>query len=176
MEENKKTTPVWVLIEEEHMIPKSVTAFTDLYAAKERLEDIKDDLINNNIDFKTGVDHICKNESGIITEHTFCTVQSLEDAISPQGKIVWVISHSVFGGDLDTFNWQRVFANEEDASSFFFEMYDYYRDSITPEITYELSDKKVQIFKNDKLVVRLTAVPMVVGVPDEMNVVELNTI
>ena len=175
MQENKKTTTVWVLIEEEHMIPKSVTAFTDLNAAKERLEDIKDDMINNEIDFKTGVEHIRNCECGIITEHTFCTVQSLEDAISPQGKVVWVISHTTFGGDLD-FTWQRVFAKETDACSLFTELHNYYLEQIAPDITYEQSDKRLKVYKDDKLVVMVTGTPMLVGVPDEMNVVELKTI
>ena len=86
-----------------------------------------------------------------------------------------VISHTTFGGDLD-FTWQRVFAKETDACSLFTELHNYYLEQIAPDITYEQSDKRLKVYKDDKLLVMVTGTPMLVGVPDEMNVVELKTI
>ena len=172
------TAPGWVLTKESMLNLEEVVTFTDLEDAQEALEAIKDYYIENSIGFKTGGVTIRNWEDGILTDDgEIYSIQSIEDAVSPQGKVVWVVSHYAIGdGDTEVFNWQKLFATKEDAQMLFEEVTNFYEDQDIPGITFKDEGLGFFVCKDGEPVIKVSGEPMIVGLIEGVNIVDLKSI
>lgn len=113
---------------------------------------------------------------------TVIVCKPLEDAVSPETKIVWSVRQNLF---FETeypflFDWNYTYSSEAEAMVYLKEALEQYRDQaeIDPSITIKEGDsgRTVYIFKNDELLVSLVCDSTAVGLTGDMNTINLNQI
>ena len=180
--ENVSDTP-YVLVKEGRSGVDEVTTYNTREEALDGLNEVRKRLRKTHTRFSECGAQIQHCEDAIIDQrYNLYTVQTVEDAVRPNGKIIWSVNQSVF---FDCplskhYEWRAFFATREEAEKLFKERLELYQIQADrdPEIEIVMTDegRAADIKKNGKLVIDLYCESNEVGGAKRMGTVMLNSI
>ena len=121
-------------------------------------------------------------ETYAVLEDTVLVCKSIEEAISPESKIVWTTRQNLF---LETelpflYDWNYTYSNEEEAMAYFNDALEQYQEQAETDssITIKEGDngRTAYIFKDDYLMVSLVCECAAVGLTGDINTIDLTVL
>ena len=148
----------------------------EMYESEEEALEALNEIVNECDD-----EHIEVGDNYAMIGETVIVCKPLEDAVSPETKIVWSVRQNLF---FETehpflFDWNYTYSSEAEAKVYLKEALEQYREQaeIDPSITIrEGGSRTAYIYKNGELMVSLVCDSTAVGLTGDMNTINLNQI
>lgn len=168
-----------ILIKEEINGVKEITTYNTKEDALDALNEIRKKLRKTHNTFtECGKDRPYYVDAIIDKRKTVYSVQTVEDAVSTTGKLIWSVNQSVYT-DLSInpqFEWRHLFETRQEAEKVYQERLQLYKLQKGPGIRIDERDTYTFIYKNGKLVVDLFLESAEVGTVKDIGNLYLNNI